>query len=126
MTIEEINEFFNELDYLTMLDLLAATEAVIRVDFLHRVYNRKKDDLSRQFRQIYQQKGNMVSLDPDILDIWKEFDPAAKRKVSDFKSALNLRHWLAHGRYWTPKLGKDYSPNDVYDIAYNLLEDILT
>ena len=125
MTREEIEEFFYELDYLTMLNLLASAEAAIQIDFLDRVEKRRKDSISKHFYRVYQQSRGKVYRVPEILDIWKDFDSSTKSKISDFNGALNLRHWLAHGRYWTPKLGKDYSPDDVYDIAYRLLEEIL-
>lgn len=121
MTIEDINEFFYELEYLAMLDLLASAEATIKVDFLNRVYDRKKDNISRKFRDTYNEKKNNISLENDILDAWKELVPATKKEVSDFKGALNLRHWLAHGRYWTPKFGRNYSPDDIFDITHNLI-----
>jgi hypothetical protein len=52
----------------------------------------------------------------------KDLVPTTKRPIGDFKGALNLRHWLAHGRYWNPKLGRTYSPGDVYDISADLLQ----
>ena len=127
MTGDDVEEFFGELDYLIMFDLLAAAEAAIRVDFLNRVNDRKKDDVSRQFRDIHREKGRKVALKEDILGVWKEFLPTARKgAVGDFNGALKLRDWLAHGRYWTRKLGRDYSPDDVYDIAYNLLDAVAT
>jgi len=124
MGMEEIDEFFRELDYVAMLDLLAATEATIRLNFLTRVYGRKKDEVSRQFRELYKKQGDRVGLESDILETWKQLAPQTKGAVGDFSGALNLRHWLAHGRYWNPKLGRDYSPADVYDISYHLLQAI--
>ena len=41
-----------------------------------------------------------------------------KSGVSAYRSLLNLRHWLAHGRYWSPKLGRsheDYDAELVHD-----------
>lgn len=126
MSIEEIDEFFRELDYLAMLDLLAAAEAAIRLDFLTRVQERRKDAVSRHFRRLYKTQKRQVSLAGDILEAWKQLAPRTKAAIGDFSGALNLRHWLAHGRYWNPKLGRNYSPADVYDISYNLLEAIGT
>jgi len=124
MTIEEIDDFFGELDCLVMLDLLASAEAAIRVDYLNRVYRRRKDAVSRRFRHLYKEQGNQVGLEKDILEAWTQLAPATKQAVGDFNGALNLRHWLAHGRYWTPKFGRDYSPGDVYDISFNLISAI--
>ena len=124
MSIEEIHEFFRELDYLAMPDLLSATEAAIRLDYLNRAYRGKGDDVSRRFRQLYKKKRDRVSLERDVLEAWKRLAPRTRAAVGDFTGAMNLRHWLAHGRYWNPKLGRDYSPADVYDISYNLLQAI--
>lgn len=124
MTLDEVDEFFAELDHLAKFDLVSAAEAAIRIDFFDRVDKRRKDALSRHFRDIYKGHARLqtVRLDDDILDAWREHEPATRRPVSDFKGVLGLRHWLAHGRYWDPKLGRDYSPGDVYDIAFNLLQ----
>ena len=124
MSLEEVEDFFRELDCLTILDLLAAAEAAIRVDFLNRAYHGKGEAVARDFRRLYKRHGVWVRLEEDILETWKRHRPAAKNAVGDFKAALNLRHWLAHGRYWTPKFRMNYSPGDVYDIANNLLTAI--
>ena len=124
MSIDDVNSFFGELDYLAMLDLLSAAEAAIRLNFLTRVEKRKKDLVSRRFRQLYKQKGWRVDLEGDLLATWKRLVPQTARAVGDFNGALGLRHWLAHGRYWDPKLGRDYSPEVIYDISHNLLSAI--
>jgi hypothetical protein len=125
-TPEKLDQYFKdkikELENLTCLDLLAAVEAKLRIDYLTRVYNRKKDNLSRIFRCIYKDKAERASLDEDILESWKEQYPQAKKYISDYKGALQLRHWLAHGRYWTPKLGKKYDLLTVYTICKNLVD----
>jgi len=69
MGMEEIDEFFRELDYVAMLDLLAATEATIRLNFLTRVYGRKKDEVSRQFRELYKKQGDRVGLELSLIHI---------------------------------------------------------
>jgi hypothetical protein len=46
-----------------------------------------------------------------IMDIWKDYiqlqlllSPTEKRRmvgcIGDFKKVLDVRHWVAHGRYW--------------------------
>jgi hypothetical protein len=44
--------------------------------------------------------------------------------VGDFRGALKLRHWLAHGRWWQPKLGRNYTPQIVFDVSRVLIESI--
>lgn len=124
MDVEEIRSFFKELDYLAMFDLIAATEAALRLDYRHRVQQRKKDGVSRRFRQLHKTDGELVSLDQHILSIWRQELPVAKAAIGDFLGALRLRHWLAHGRWWMPKLGKEYTPRDVFDISQSLLSAI--
>jgi hypothetical protein len=67
-----------------------------------------------------------IRFEEDILDTWREYgsDPEIKHVVSEFKGALNLRHWLAHGRYWKLNLGRvsGYNPVDVFDICRELLQ----
>ena len=101
MTPEEIDLFFSELDKVTMLDLMAAAEAAIRVDYLTRVYYRRKDHVSRKLRELYKQAGERVKLEDGILEVWRNCKPGSKVVVSNFRAACNYRHWLAHGRYWS-------------------------
>jgi len=109
MVKEEIIEYFvwqtEELDRLVSLNLMASAEATIRIDYLTRVYEKKKDTISRACRALYKQKGARVSLEDDILAIWKQNYPECKIAIGHFIGVLKLRHWLAHGRYWTPKFG---------------------
>ena len=121
MSLDDVDAFFGELDWVTILDLVAAAEAAIRVDFLNRAYHGNGERISKIFRGLYKQYGPSVRLDEDILEAWKAHDPAIKNAVGDFKGVLKMRHWLAHGRYWTPKFGMAYSPADVFAIASNLL-----
>lgn len=122
MTAQEVESFFLELDFLTMLDLLSATEAAIRVDFLTRVQQKKKDVLSRAFRRLAKRFDQMIALEEHILEGWMREHPVCRREAGDFKGALKLRNWLAHGRYWRPRLAKkSYSAADIFDICDNLL-----
>ncbi|MDM8561249.1 hypothetical protein [Candidatus Parabeggiatoa sp. HSG14] len=128
MTKDEILEHFaeqqEELEKLVSLDFVASVEASLRIDYLTRVYNKKKDKISRNFRDLYQNKGLEARLSEDILEIWVNSDIACKPAVGDFRGLLRLRHWLAHGRYWTPKLGRNYSPERVFDISKNLFDTL--
>jgi hypothetical protein len=124
MTEEEVADYFEdarrELDTAASLLALAEAEAVLRVDFLSRVQMKAKDPVSRSFRDLYQDKEGKVRLDEDLLGTWTNHYPQCKAAVSEFRAALNLRNWLAHGRYWTPKLGRTYATQDVFGIAERL------
>lgn len=125
MTSEEVDDFFRRLDQLAMFDLLSTTEAHVRTDFQDRVQKKRKDALSREFRKAAKQRRGKVRLDEDILDSWKKHHPKNKACIREFKAALKLRHWLAHGRHWVPKLGRSYTKWVVRDICDTLAEAIL-
>jgi hypothetical protein len=126
LTTDELNAYFEsseeELEHLVCFDLISATEAVLRSDFFTKVYNKDKSDIGRIFRDIEKQKGKKVSLEDDIIENWKETVTARKTDFSNFLGLLNYRHWLAHGRYWTPKLGQQYAPAITYDISENIFD----
>jgi hypothetical protein len=118
----EVDAFFAELDFLSMLDLMSATEAAVRVDFWRRVHGRDRDALSRRFRDLAKVYEDRVSLEEHVLDARVAERPDVRSPARDFKGALRLRNWLAHGRYWTPKLARQsYTPADVYDVCDRLL-----
>jgi hypothetical protein len=58
-----------------------------------------------------------ISFEEDILQGWRSYFPADKAVLSQLKGAFNYRHWFAHGRYYTPKLGQKYDFFLVYGLA---------
>ncbi|MCY4331017.1 MAG: hypothetical protein OXC96_00585 [Cyanobacteria bacterium MAG CAR1_bin_15] len=99
------------------LILLAAIEASFRVDYRQRNKLRKKDGLSRAFCALNQKKKARVSLSDEILQAWLDHSDVAPALVSDIRAAVKYRHWLAHGRYWLPKLGRQYDFKTIYDLS---------
>ncbi len=130
MSRKELDSYFEdilqEIDVQASLFILAATEATIRVDFLSRVYERKKDAVSRGFRQIYVSRCDhnkvKVRFEEDILDTWSEHSPETKSEISRLKGAMRYRHWLAHGRYWVPKVGQRYDPVGLIQLITSLFD----
>ena len=122
MDVDEMDAHFEgileEIDIQSSLFILAATEATVRVDFLARVYEKRRDTVSRTFRDIYKSRCDhnkiKVRLEEDILDTWGEQLPDSKSDVGRLKGAFKYRHWLAHGRYWVPKLGQRYDPSGLF------------
>lgn len=129
LTRNEVEEFFElqrrQLELLTMFEILATTEAILRIEVQTRAAQRKKDPLSRLFRKLHKAKGDRVRLDEDILSAMKGAG-GSPNVIGAFRGALKLRHWLAHGRHWHPKLGRGYSPSDVFDISQALINSIST
>ena len=103
----------------TSMSILAALEAAFRMDFLQRCYKRQKDPLSRSFRTLYQNKGQNVPLG-DIFLQWKSHSTVSRSIISDLEQAFKYRHWLAHGRYWTQKIGREYDYDDIYTLAESI------
>jgi len=121
------NAFLNHIDELekgTIFNIFSSLEARFQIDYRVRVQKRLKDSLSRKFRDLYKKKSTKVSLEHDILSLWKEEFPYCKTIVSNYIGALNYRHWLAHGRYWKPKLGKKYDLLAVSTIANQIYANL--
>lgn len=119
---EELGAVTEENQHLVSLNLLAAVEAVFRIDYLQRCYKRKKDALSQTLRIIHNAKGSYASLEDDIFPAWKEHAAPTSTTVSALKGAFKYRHWLAHGRYWEPKLGKKYDYYSVFTLAQTVFD----
>lgn len=125
---EELNKEkdsrLKELELNAIFMLLSSIEALFRIDFNVRVNHKLKDNLSKEFRNIYKNKKNKVSLEDDILNIWQTHFAEVKLIISEYKSALKYRHWLAHGRYWEPKLGRKYDFDSIYILASGIIDNL--
>ena len=109
-----------ETESVMAMNLLAAIEASFRVDYALRGSRKVKDKFSREFRDLYRRKGWRVSLEDDILELWKTHSNVRASLVGDIRSVFKYRHWLAHGRYWVPKFGRNYDFLFVYNIAVSI------
>jgi hypothetical protein len=98
----------NESDVRSAFAALTSLEATFRIDFDARCRKRLKDELSVYFRSVAKTRRNTVRLDEDILEGWQRHTSASAALISDLRGAFKFRHWIAHGRYWTPKLGRRY------------------
>jgi hypothetical protein len=111
-----------ETDLRSAFFVLAALEAAFRVDYLYRCQKKEKDDVSRAFRAIYKEREANANLDEDIFETWKRKSSApGPRLIGELRGAFNFRHYLAHGRYWEPKLGRKYDFNFIYSLADDVL-----
>lgn len=113
----QLDRVTDENEQLVSMNLLSAIEAVFRIDYLQRCYKRKKDPLSLAFREVHRIKGSRASLEDDIFEAWRIHSNIQKQLISDLKSAFKYRHWLAHGRYWTPKIGRKYDYFSIYSLG---------
>jgi hypothetical protein len=117
-------DYIQETDLRSSLDLLTKIEAAFQMDYQFRCRKRLKDDLSRAFRELYKRDQRYVSLEKDILDAWSSHASGAHQLIGELRSAFKFRHWLAHGRYWTPKLGREYDFQLLYILALTVFENL--
>lgn len=110
-------DYMEETDRRSSLAVLALLEAAFRRDYQFRVKRKLKDGLSRVFRAKYKHKQHSVSLEREIFDAWAKHTSGACVLIGDLHGAFRFRHWLAHGQYWTPKLGRKYDFKYLYRLA---------
>jgi hypothetical protein len=115
--VDELGDRLDEADLTSSLTVLALVEAAFRIDYLQRCYRRGKDPVSRAFRNIYKSKKQQASLEDEIFRAWIDNSSGSESIIGELRGAFRFRHWLAHGRYWTPKLGRRYDFNDVFALA---------
>jgi hypothetical protein len=118
---EELEARLLELELASILNILAAVEASFRIDYLQRCYKKNRAAVSVAFREIYRTHANRCGFEL-ILKTWK--DHTAKPSamiISELHGAFKFRHWLAHGRYWTPKSTRKYDYQTVYALAFSAL-----
>ncbi len=113
---DELRERLDEADLTSSLTVLASVEAAFRIDYLQRCYRRGKDPVSRAFRNLYKAKQKRASLEEEIFTAWVENSSGTRSIIGDLRGAFKFRHWLAHGRYWTPKFNR-YDFNSVFALA---------
>jgi hypothetical protein len=125
-SLDDLREQFasarRHLQYAAMLHLLTTTEALLRLAFEDISKRKTKSVIFRRFRKIGRERGGKIRLEEDILNTWSEVYPETARSIREFKGVVPLRDWLAHGRYWNPKIGRPiYEVRDVFDIASEML-----
>lgn len=109
-----------ETEIRSIFALLAAIEAALRIDYRLRVKWRGKDDLSRAFRTLFNEKQERAFFE-DLLDLWAKHHPELKRYLSELRDALKFRHWLAHGRFWRRPTNGRFDYLSIYFLAEAIL-----
>lgn len=115
-TVEDLRKYYassvEEIDLTSVLYMVANAEARIRFDMVKRLV-KPTDPLSLSFvklRQNVSQDWNVAFKD-GVLNAWKNYARLYLPQGSDvdecvqcignFSNVLRVRHWVAHGRYWT-------------------------
>ncbi len=110
-----------ETDLRSALAVMARIEAMFRIDYECRCQKRLKDNVSRAFRELRKSRHKRVRLDEDIFEVWLSHSFVERWIIGELRGAFKFRHWLAHGRYWVPKLGKKYDFTGIYLLAEMVL-----
>jgi hypothetical protein len=123
---EELAGRLSELDKSVSMTILSAVEAAFQIDFQQRCDRKGKDSVSRACRELRKKKerdkrARRIDVDEDIFEIWKKNATGTSEIISNLRSLFRYRHWLAHGRYWIPKLGRQYDYYYVYEISQKAL-----
>lgn len=121
---DELTIRIDELDRSATFNIMASLEASFYIDYLIRCGKRKKDALSKRLRPIYIQKGDRISLEKELLKIWRQEHPEFKSLISSYIGALKHRHWLAHGRYRTDKSGQKYEYYSMHLLAQSIVNQL--
>ena len=135
MTPDEVNSYYEaqkaELDRLTMLNYVASAEATVKVYYFRRVGGiggKWRDQVSKVLRNWNKKLSGRKQRQPDfdrdgILDILKNAGAVPNHVIGQFRECLQLRHWVAHGRYWEkPSVVDRLDPEDVYARATALIQ----
>ena len=107
--------------------VLAAFEAALRIDFYQRSYARTAKLRARprpalkKLREMLVDRGRHVRLE-DILEAWKVHSTVPASLISELHTAFKYRHWLAHGRYWTLKLGRQHDYHGIFTLVETALD----
>lgn len=112
----EINRYFDssaqEVSISATLTLIAAMEALVRFDAKSRSTRPSHNgDLGAKLKIFYGQASadwHVPLSQGGILDAWKFYAHQAgaqslQNAIGTFNDLMKLRHWVAHGRYWTLK-----------------------
>ena len=111
----------DELDQQRSMAKVASCKALLRVEFWERVDRIKKEPrlVRLRFKELADQYAERVTLE-DILEVWRAHVGRPERFAA-FQEYLRVRHWLAHGRYWSLKTARKSEPPDVLYVIRSLL-----
>lgn len=127
----EVTDLFSntvmELENLVKLNLLSAVEGHIRYDFAIRINNSRTDPLSNSFKALLSSAKNQAKKVQfqGILDAWDKHLITNRWEwwslLKNFEDILELRHWLAHGRWWQLEPAVNLPVSEIKETVENVL-----
>jgi hypothetical protein len=124
---EELANRIDETDLRSALAIMSRIEALFRIDYQHRSKEKLPDGVSIAFRKLRKSYGAAnwkVPLERKIFETWRTVYPDTSRLIGELTGAFRFRHWLAHGRYFQPQLGRKYDYQYLYWLATAVLEQL--
>lgn len=97
-----------ELRAWAVLALVASFEGTVRADAKHRMRLRTKDAVRKPLARLLQADPKNAPRFFDLLGVWERGTSFGRRRT-DLERLVRHRHWLAHGRHWTLKSGREPS-----------------
>jgi hypothetical protein len=122
---KELADRLNETDLRSALAIMSRIEALFRIDYRQRCKKKLPDGVSIAFRKLRKAYGTrdwQVPLERGIFDTWRAEQPGTSSLIGELKGAFRFRHWLAHGRYFEPKLARKYDYQYLYVLGIAVLE----
>jgi hypothetical protein len=121
---QESDNRSRETDRRSCLILLSSLEAHFQVDCQLRRKRRLKDDVSKYLSALEPDSRGRLQLDQQIFEGWKL---SHKQLIGHLRGAFKLRHWLAHGCFWTPKnIPREYDFEELYLMAVAINRILIT
>jgi len=104
--------------------LLAAIEAIFRLDFDYRRKNKLKDPKSKALRRISKSPRDHFKHDVSmnkLFNVLATDDSVPRHTITFLKICFEYRNWLAHGRYWQLNIGRDKPTfSEIYQLAQTI------
>jgi hypothetical protein len=126
---EDISQYFascrQEMELAAVLTLVASAEARIRLDTASRI-KKSGDALAKRLSLLKARAPTEWAIplyEGGIIEAWKTYirtlttpvrldQERLLSAIGRFKNLLDIRHWVAHGRYWEPRWGTEQFPAD--------------
>ncbi len=117
---DELGERLKEVDKtFKSLAVLASVEAAFLALTIYSAATAGiRSRFRRAFRDIHKAKRERVSLEGEIFEVWAASFSEFRAIIGALRERSSSSHWLAHGRYLMPKLGRDYEDfNNLFALA---------
>jgi len=121
-----LSDLRDEIEQRAYLSIVAATEAVVQLDFRARIGGRATvllRDGARDLRRKERTSKRRIVLE-DVLDTWAALPMIRREPIGEFKQLLDHRHWLAHGRYFVNRAAVPDDPDFAITRARALLAEL--